>query len=101
MDAAFKSDRLRMAARLLYSVIQHPDYALYHQFSAAALSFVDGKELSELLESKQFLRRHSTGCGERFNLRITSEGLIILKQINLCYDALVDKTKLVKVIAVA
>ena len=86
-----RADRLRIVGRLLDAIRMHPTYARTRQFAFANINVDIGREIADCLEPKGFLR--ISHFGSRYNYQITTQGLLLLKQINWCYDALADKVE--------
>jgi predicted transcriptional regulator len=87
-----KGHRLLMIARLLEAVKNSPNVAKTRQFQTSGLNINQGMELSDFLVSKGYLR--IAPIAYRFNYHVTPEGFLLLKQINLCFEAVSDKPKI-------
>jgi predicted transcriptional regulator len=85
--------RLMMIGWLLSAIKDNPTHAKTRQFQTSGCNISVSMELTNLLLAKGFLRI-DTIDGQRFNYHVTTEGLLLLKQINWCFDAVADKPKI-------
>ena len=90
-----RNDRLKTIALILDGVKCNPYKAKTRQFQFTRVNMSICVEVSAFLVSKGYLRIVPNGISNsRFSYRITDEGLLLLKQINWCYDAVTDKPKI-------
>jgi predicted transcriptional regulator len=88
-----KGNRLMQIARLLEAVKSNPTHAKTRQFQTSRINVSISMDLADFLLTRGFLRLMPID-GKHFNYNVTSEGLLLLKQINWCFDAVADKPQI-------